>query len=189
MKTSVKTAGLLLIVLILTVSVLTGCRPKSRFEYTEDYEGIKEGLSFKKDMVFPDLSPLKFHGLNMIYRFEDAYPDGKRIHIGYVVDGGGTCSGAIVHTTFSCCETVNTKTYDNITYEGENIDCSEQNSDVARWVRYWVFLNGYRYEVVMFYDREFTLTEEEEAEVRQNIKDTLYTFICGIIDASHALEG
>lgn len=190
MKNTIKAVSIVCIILMLTPAVLTGCRKAHNIDFVESYQELKDGLSDKTYMVFPDLAPLHMTGLDTKFRFEDGYTDHSKYYVGYVIEGSGKCGDAPVLSMIVVQDWGHPiKVEDPIIYKGEKIACFESQSEAARWVEYHVYLAGCRYQVQMTYDRGRTLSDEEAAKVRQDIEETLYPYICEIIDESHAING
>ena len=205
MKSIIKNVSIICLVIVMSFAVLTGCKKTSDLmEYVSSYDEIRERLSDKKGMLFPDLSRFRFNELNTKYRLEYTFydenaeykweyisKDGMRSECsGYVVFGDSTCGDLPVYTTLICHEfNEYRRITDPINYEGEQIEALSGQSEAARHETYRVVLDGYWYEAGMIYDKGLTLTDEEAAEAKQCVCETLYSFMCDLVDAAHQNNG
>ncbi len=184
-KSGTLTAAFLAV--LLTVFACTGVG----FRLVSSYEEIQRRFSIdaKPGVVYPDLTPLNFEKSSVEYMFWPvSQTDNNSPAEEYTISGSSVLGGKEVICSFSCSKSILdcVNIQDPIIYNG--VEIAEFIYETKGYYddAYAVYINDYEYVVKTMLEMDDKLSESEIEKIRSEIRDVLYSFICGIIDEAQA---
>ncbi len=175
----------LLLALALALAAF-GCAGLPPRKTVSSYEEIKKRFGEREGLIYPDLAPLRFIEDETDYYLDLESKSCRSGISGYTVVGRALCEGAAVTCSF-VMRTGKLRTAESfvpILYNGISIRHDASDFSSGREETYCFFLNGYEYSANISYSADLGFSPEEYADLNIAVEKTLYSFLCGIIDAS-----
>ena len=168
---------------LLTVFACTGVG----FRLVSSYEEIQRRFSIdaKPGVVYPDLTPLNFEKSSVEYTFWPVSQTDNNSSAGeYFINGSSILGGKKVICTFSCSKSLLdcANIHDPIIYNGVEVGEFIEEFNGHYSDGYGVYINDCEYKVSTLLEKDRRLSESEVEKIRSEIRDVLYSFICGIVD-------
>lgn len=159
------------------------------FRRVSSYTEIQQQFNAKSGIVYPDLSCFNFDESTMEYKLGHENPANHSTPtVSFNLCGYGRLNGSKMYFGFSCIdgifECANPQEY--VEYNEVKIETSSDDLENAYSDSFYVYINGYEYGVSATFDHGKFLPSDKVAELRSDVQEALYSFICRIVDEAQA---